>query len=273
MMTSITEQNSLVSEQITERCASMMDGLACELPAAHEGVHAADITRDEDGNVDGAVTWKDTVPALSQDVEIEEKVKALVVTDDPRALRIAKMVVQLDDESLQDMTGTAEAIVQKRQAEVAEELADHKLMSQIGRAAMLARILERGARMLPSESYKCEILRAKKPPTKRFDVLKQLFGKVPVDRLKNALWQTVAIDTKKAEPAVVDQITSLAGQPGVMVGFDGDATKLKKLRDDFGGEIAKIINAGLDYQEGPPVLVFEPLPSAEKNVTPAEGAR
>lgn len=40
------------------RCDSAMDGLRCELIKRHDGLHAAEITRDEEGRVDGAVTWK-----------------------------------------------------------------------------------------------------------------------------------------------------------------------------------------------------------------------
>lgn len=216
----------------------------------------------------GRMPWLD--PGYSEAPEIDAKAHAIVPGGDIRSIETARQLLSMDDESLIEMAGAIKARVAKIEQESRQALEDEigaeRLIVKIAEAVMLNRITERNAKMLPSNTYKCAIERAKKPPSKRYDVLKALEGEVPAERLKDALWKTVVIDAKKVEPGIIE---SLEGQHGVTIAYDGDATQLKKLRDDYGGKVAEIVTTGLVYEEGPARLVFEPLPSAEKNVTPA----
>lgn len=117
-MTSIADQNTLRSD-ISARCPSTMDGLQCELIRRHDGLHAAEITRDEDGHVDGAVTW--TTPANEKPEDAVPAVGSfeLVIMNmaDDQLLLHRQMLLARRRQVLDEISATlfeVEAEVQKR---------------------------------------------------------------------------------------------------------------------------------------------------------------
>lgn len=196
---------------------------------------------------------------------LEAQARLMLPNADDAMIAIAVKLLAMDDESLIEGTGAADAFVRNREAEVFgdlnRELYVDRHVVAIGKAIMLHRITERGAKMLPSDTYKCAI-EASKTIEKRIDVLRGLEGKVPADRLKKALWVD-GLSTKGVEPQVVQAAIDGGAKPE----YKADATQLKKLASDFGGQVAQIVSEGLVYAEGAPRLVFEPLETAQKNVT------
>lgn len=209
------------------------------------------------------------LPPISE--EALAKAKTIVTTSDERAIQLAAEMLQMDDDSLIEMAGTAKAIVRKIEMEAFEalerQIGADRLIVKVAEAVMKARILERGAKMLPSDTYKCAI-ETTKVITKRIDVLRGLEGKVPADRLKKALWID-GVDIAGVEPEAVAAIVAAGAKPT----YNTNATQLKKLATDFGGEIAQIVEQGVVYEEGSPRLVFEPLEAAAKNVTPLKAVQ
>src|SRR5579885_733871 len=219
----------------------------------------------------------------------EEPVSTLVSVDENahlRALRVAAErllpggkpadidgAVQLlsmartDLDSFIETVGAIEGQIRSKRAALEEELAGDVTLAAVGRKIMLGILLERNAKILPSDSYDCQ-LKTSATIDKRFDVLLQLKdlqlqGKLPGDRLEKALWVD-GIDIKGVDPAAVDAVIAAGAKPV----FKADATQLKKLATDFGGEVAEIVKQGLRYVDDPPALIFAPKPSAARNVTP-----
>ena len=196
---------------------------------------------------------------------LEAQARLMLPNADEQTIAIAINLLSMDDESLIEGTGAAEAFVHNREAEAFAELNRElyvdRLHVTIGKAIMASRIVERGAKMLPSDTYKCAI-ETSKTIDKRIDVLRELEGKVPAERLKKALWVD-GLSTKGVDPQALQSAIDAGAKPE----YKADATQLKKLATDFGGAVAQIVHEGLVYVEGSPRLVFERLESAQKNIT------
>lgn len=262
-----TETDKSLSVPIA-RCDAPYDdanGLRCELPADHRGKHAAEIEVDEEGKVASAVTWRN--PLGEAEPEVVEKAKALVVNADAKTLTLAVQLLTMDDDALIEMTGAIKAHVLRAIAESQQALeariGGDKMIVSIAEKVMQNRIKERGAKMLPSDAYKVAI-ETSKTLSKRTDILLQLIGKVPEDRLKKALW-VEGVDIKGVEPEKVAAIIAAGAKPV----YNSHATHLRKLATDFGGEVAQIVEQGLVEVDGAERFIFEPLETAQVNVTPS----
>lgn len=264
-----TETENNLSTAVAAYCDAPNDGLRCELPAGHRGKHAAEIEIDEDGKVASAVMWAN--PLGECEPEVVQKAKALVPNGDESALTLAIQLLSMDDDSLIEMAGAVKARVQRAVADwqraLEEEIGSDKTIVGLAETVMKNRIKERGAKMLPSDTYKVAI-ETSKTLDKRINILRQLEGKVPADRLRKALW-VEGVDIKGVEPEQVAQIIAAGAKPV----YNSHATHLRKLAADFGGEVKAIIDEGLVEVDGAERFIFEPLESAARNVTPLKAVR
>ncbi len=121
---------------------------------------------------------KITTPPQVVTDPLEKAAHEIVADGDPRSLEAVKQFLSMDDESFLETAGAIKAHVHLQQAKFEEEVGPDRVLVRLAEAVALKRIIERGAKKLPSDTYRCEVT-ASKIIDKRIAGLLELFRHSP----------------------------------------------------------------------------------------------
>lgn len=174
--------------------------------------------------------------SITQSLDLQAA-REIVQSDDVALLAHVARLMQFDDDSLIETHADAKSFVHAQRAETERRIEREVLDAQITQAILRHRIQQRGARAIAHDRYRVELV-CKPVVVKRFDVLRQLVGKVPDDELSGG--KQPALSLVQRDPEWV-----------------AHAGKLKALAGKYGGEIKEIVETGIVYEDGPAALVIE----------------
>lgn len=122
-------------------------------------------------------------------------------------------------------------------------------------------IIDNGGKALAHDTFDVRLVQTTRKE-KRIDVLRTLKGLLPDDLYREAVF-IESVDVSHAETKAIEAVVAAGGKPT----WGANLTKLNKHARDFGGDIARIVEAGSPSVDvGAPKLVIEPRPSAMKAV-------